>query len=398
LNYIFRDKLKNTILKTINRLIPKKRNQVLFASVPDFSDNAKIFYDYLINERKLSKFNFVWLVSDKQRILKFGNLAYQIYYERSIAGLFNIFRSKYIITTHLHYCLFKTRNQFLLNLWHGMPLKAMGFIDKSEDEKSLNKFKKCTNSIDLMIATSPLMKNILVSCFYMDPRKVVITGQPRNDKLFSAKGRANLADIVPNFSEYDKIVFFIPTFRIWDDRVEGDPFYNKLFTSEELHSFLKKNRILLILKLHPFEEEKIISQYSFSDKPNLMLLPNSKLQEKQCDIYDILGGIDILITDYSSIYFDYLLINRPIIFMPVDLEEYSKKRGFVLEPYEFWTPGPKVTTIEKLVEELDVFIQNPDYYMEERKLINSLVNTYSDDHSCERVWESMRDRLLNQVT
>jgi len=149
------------------------------------------------------------------------------------------------------------------------------------------------------------------------------------------------------------------------------------------------------LKLHPFEEEKILSHYSFSDNPNFMLLTNSKLQEKQYDIYDILGSIDILITDYSSIYFDYLLINRPILFMPVDLEEYSKKRGFVLEPYEFWTPGPKVTTIEKLVEELNIFIQNPDYYIEERKLINSLVNTYNDDHSCERVWESIRGRLLD---
>lgn len=389
------DKFKNFILKGINRVIPKKKNQILFASVPDFSDNANPLFDFIIKNNILPDFRIIWLVSDKKNIEIFRNLECQIFYEKSIAGLYNIFRSKYIITTHLHYCLFKTRNQILINLWHGMPLKAMGYIDKSEDENSLKKFKKCTNSTDLMIATSLLMKNALVSCFYLDPRKVIITGQPRNDKLFFAKSQANLADIVPNSSVYDKIVFFIPTFRLWEDRIEGDPFYNKLFSSEELHSYLKKNKILFILKLHPFEEEKILSHYSFSDNPNFMLLTNSKLQEKQYDIYDILGSIDILITDYSSIYFDYLLINRPILFMPVDLEEYSKKRGFVLEPYEFWTPGPKVTTIEKLVEELNIFIQNPDYYIEERKLINSLVNTYNDDHSCERVWESIRGRLLD---
>ena len=92
-----------------------------------------------------------------------------------------------------------------------------------------------------------------------------------------------------------------------------------------------------------------------------------------------------MITDYSSVYFDFLLLDRPIIFIPFDIKEYSK-RGFALEPYDFWTPGPKVYSLNELIKELKVFINNPEYYNKERKTVNHLVNTYKDGKSCERVW------------
>ena len=73
-----------------------------------------------------------------------------------------------------------------------------------------------------------------------------------------------------------------------------------------------------------------------------------KICEERMLPYDFLNVVDVLITDYSSIYFDYLLLNRPIIFHMPDLEEYQKKRGFILDPLDEWTPGDMSTTIVNL--------------------------------------------------
>ena len=103
----------------------------------------------------------------------------------------------------------------------------------------------------------------------------------------------------------------------------------------------------------------------------------------------MLGNFDILITDYSSIYFDYLLLNRPIIFIPLDLEEYAQTRGFLLEPYDFWAPGPKVTTVDALIDEIRKCLADPACYEEERVVVNNLINRFQDGNSSRRVWEEV---------
>jgi CDP-glycerol glycerophosphotransferase (TagB/SpsB family) len=103
--------------------------------------------------------------------------------------------------------------------------------------------------------------------------------------------------------------------------------------------------------------------------------------------------MDLLITDYSSIYFDYLLLNRPIIFTPTDLEEYRETRGFLLEPYDFWTPGPKVTSQKALQHEILKSLCDIKYFQSERETILSIIHQYRDNKSSERLW-NMIDRIL----
>jgi len=105
-----------------------------------------------------------------------------------------------------------------------------------------------------------------------------------------------------------------------------------------------------------------------------------------------LGYSDLLITDYSSVYFDYLLIDKPVIFVPTDIEEYSQKRGFLLEPYDFWTPGPKVYNQDNLLNSILANLNEPNKYKKERNLINSMINYYKDNKSSERVWNLIKER------
>lgn len=393
--------IKNVVyfgLRAFNRLIPKKQNQVMFASIPDFSDNAKALFEY--NERNCSKFDMFWTVSDRSMVKKLQQKGIQAYAQHSFIGLYKFFRSKYVIVTHNDYGGLKTNNQVLINLWHGMPLKAVGFIDNSTDEKDLSDLKFGSEADDMLISTSAITKSSLVACFFIDSRKVYITGQPRNDRLFLKEDKGKLWKLLnEDISKYDKVVFFTPTFRQWGakfkqggTKIEGIPKTQNIFNFDDYDlnkfcDFLENNNTLFLIKFHPIEEMILRDKFkTYHKSDSIVLITTNMLQNDLLDVYDILGAVDILITDYSSLYFDFLLLNRPIIFVPTDLEEYSKSRGFALEPYDFWTPGPKVSNFGDFLEELKKSIDNPNYYENERKIINDIINKYKDNKSCERVW------------
>ena len=382
-------------LRTLNMLIPKKNKQIIFASIPDYSDNAKALYEYVMANQTHQQYDIVWLVSDPETLQILTPNGIKAYLEKSVHGLYSIFRSKYIIGTHNHYCRLKVRKQYLINLWHGMPLKAMGFADHLETESSLQGIRIGGEADNILIATSSTTRNALVVSFLIDPRKVAITGQPRNDYLFMASKGQKLAQLLNrDLSKYNKLLLYMPTFRVGYDRFEGTTEHLDILRSECFNKFLRDNNILFVLKLHPFEEKYWLSQDNFEQRSeNIAILKTECLTTNLICISEVLKDFDILITDYSSIYFDFLLLNRPIIFLPLDLEKYAQTRGFLLEPYDFWTPGPKVTTVEMLIDEIQRCISDPVYYERERNTINNLINQYQDGKSCERVWEQIQHRI-----
>lgn len=378
-------------LRTLNTIIPKKNNQILFASIPDYSDNAKALYKYIIANHIHQQYDLIWLVNDPETLQLLTQRGVKAHLERSFHGLCSLFRSKYVIGTHNHYCGIKAKNQYLVNLWHGVPLKTLGYLKCLETEEALKAIKKGGEADDILIATSSVVRNALVTSFLIDPRKVVITGQPRNDYLFVTSEEQRLAKLLNrDLSRYDKLILYMPTFRVDHSRVEGTTRHLDFLRSELFNKFLKDNNILFVLKLHPFEEKYWLSQDGFNQcNGNIVILKTEHLTTNLSTIYEVLKDFDILITDYSSIYFDFLLLNRPIIFLPLDLEEYAKTRGFLLEPYDFWAPGPKATTVEMLIDEIQKCISDPTYYEKERITVNNLINQFQDGNSCERVWKEI---------
>jgi CDP-glycerol glycerophosphotransferase len=382
-------------LRTLNTIIPKKNNQILFASIPDYSDNAKALYEYIITNQTHQQYDIIWLVNDSKVLQMLTQNGVKAYFEKSIHGLYSIFRSGYIIGTHNHYSRLKVKNQYLANLWHGMPLKAMGYADGSETEDTLRNIRKGGKADNILIATSSTTRNALATGFYIDPRKIVITGQPRNDYLFMDHQEQKLSKLLDlDISQYNKLLLYMPTFRVGRGRIEGATNHLDFLRSEYFNEFLRNNQILFVLKLHPFEENYWLSQDNFKEpNGNIVILKTGHLTGQLISIYEVIKDFDILITDYSSIYFDFLLLNKPIIFLPLDLEQYTQTRGFSLEPYDFWTPGPKVTTVGMLIDEIQKCISDPTYYEKERKTINNLINQFQDGSSCERVWEQIQCRV-----
>ncbi|MEJ8542296.1 CDP-glycerol glycerophosphotransferase family protein [Methanothermobacter wolfeii] len=345
----------NSIIRLINRIIPKRENQILFESIPDISDNPFYLYSYM---KELGEdYRFVWVVDSIHKDFEEPQ-----YIRNTPSEIWQFFRSRYIVTSHGHHLLIRAGNQVFVNLWHGMPLKAMGYTEPAG--KPVLLLQGVDDENYYMIATSTIMRNALAACFNQDARRIHITGQPRNDKLFRTPEEK---------TEFNGVILYTPTYR--DTGTDASIFSLPDYTEEKLQDFLRERGLCFLVKLHPLDRGVRIPTGD-----------NIRVLEPSADIYDVLAGVDVLVTDYSSIYFDFLLLDRPIIFTVPDLEEYRRVRGFVLEPFEFWTPGPKVRTFREFLDELERSLNDPQYYAGERRTINELVNHYRDDRSSERVY------------
>lgn len=184
----------------------------------------------------------------------------------------------------------------------------------------------------------------------------------------------------------------MPTFRyeLEDPSVmemikQGNFFAFLGFDPYELNDALKDNHQYLIVKLHPYEMrmfDNFNSQFS-----NVAFLNNDYLFENNLDLYELLGDTDFLITDFSSIYFDYLYLDKPIIFITNYLKQYEKVRGLLLSPYEDVTPGPCVNSQKELLQVL----RHPDdkQYKNQRFYWRELIDEVEDIDSCEPIFDYM---------
>jgi len=383
----------------LNRLIPKSSRDWIFASSPDFADNTRALYEHI--NSKHPEINCIWLVNDKGSYLKLRGLGINSLMKKSFRGFIKSIRSKVIITSHNDLSSIITNSQIYINLWHGIPLKAIGCMDSGANYR---KPAGLNHSSSILISTSATVNTLLGACFHVNSKQLFISGLPRNDNLFNPLPKEALSTLLKqDVSKFKKIAFYMPTFREgYLKRVEGTSlrdenlFRFRSLDLDSLRNFLFRNNILLICKLHPIEEELFKHKLDIL-KQSLTLLTIEDLKRNDTELYRVVANADLLVTDYSSVYFDYLLLKRPIIFTPTDLEEYQRKRGFLLEPYDFWTPGPKVVTQESLQEEILKSLNNPDYFRKERDTINDIINHYKDNRSCERVTNLIMEKLKTKV-
>ena len=187
------------------------------------------------------------------------------------------------------------------------------------------------NYTDVM-ATSRQVARVMQRSFDIPKEKIRIMGEPRCDVIFEAFDRENVTGKLfkdEPLPEYDKLILYAPTYRR-NKPVTFFPFED--FEAKELEEFLEKNRTVLFIRTHSFETA---DASAFQSKR--VRLFN---EDKADDIMEYLSMFDLLITDYSSIYIDYLMLERPMVFLPYDLEEYEKEHGFNFS-YDAVTPGDR---------------------------------------------------------
>lgn len=209
-----------------------------------------------------------------------------------------------------------SRKRFVYHLGHGTPIKNIGLMEaKCSFIKHLY-YKINSTNISLFLSTSSFFQGYMSRVFGVDLAQIVIAPQPRVDSFLSALDKPNLLSHLRG-DKNTKLVLYCPTWRPFSD--------TKLFPFEgvnidRLNSFLVDKNTKILLRLHPLFEGDL-SEYA---KSNIIIFDTEACPE----ISGALIDIDALITDYSSIYCDYYLLNRPVAFIPYDLAEYTQEIGF----------------------------------------------------------------------
>jgi len=301
------------------------------------------------------------------------------------------FRARYLVSSHppMDFVPFIwwSRRKVLINVWHGGPVKAIFFADADEKLNDLRTVKSLNKRTNIFVVASQLEAALISEEFQLNPKKFQYLGHPRNDILLSgASDNKIVTKTIRNVPTYKKVILYCPTYRR-DNSVEILPFGD--LDTEKLFKFLEESEAIMLIRQHLMA--KLIKTEYLSNRIidfGFDICP---------DINPALPEIDVLVTDYSSIYIDYLLLNRPCIFIPYDIEQYKERRGLLLDDYDFWAPGYKVKTFEEFLKALEFSLSGQDVHKAHREEICRQFNYYQTDRSCEKILNilKMRHKHLN---
>ena len=347
-------RLFHKIILLISRLFPRRKNSILICNgrKRELTPNQL----HLVNYLKANDFQYTVLTRSQYLRNKLLSESISVCYSNSWNALKAFFSSKVVVVSHgaadvKPFCL-DTKRQLVLNVWHGSPVKKIGkFIHNSENFNF---------DFSFITVASMLEGQTMMKAFGITKEKVLNIGLCKNDILI-ADSR------LPQ-----KEILYLPTFRDWPEKQGLLSFPDK--DLKALDSYLEEIERTLIIKPHINMNE----QEGFHEFKNIKLIDSS------VDAQELVLNSEMLITDYSGIYLDYLLLDRPIVFYPYDLKTYSKKRGFIYK-YSEVTPGFHVLNQKEFVHAIDSYIKNPNLHSEKRDLVKSKFHDHFDAQSCKRV-------------
>lgn len=353
-------------LTLMNQVIRKDEKLIFFYSNLGFRDNVKAFYDYLIANQYNKKYKIVVSANDYERFAQ--DAPDNVTFLNNKQGIKFFMKAKYAFYCFGKYPIKPSKRQTVVNLWHGTPLKKIGHLEQGCEHIDYNYFTR-------VLTSAEMYKPIMAKIFGCSEKQVEVLGNPRNDEMFQPD---KLRDAAIR-GENNKVILWLPTYREYDDEFVISTL--KMEDLQQLNEYLKEMNCKMIIKLHPLQTVDI-KNMEFS---KIDFISQEELNQKQMTVYTLLRNADGLITDYSSVYFDYLLLDRPIAFAVGDMEQYRDKRGFIFENPKDYMPGMEIKTREDVENFISDIINHRDDYKEERKKVNNIMNYYKDGSSSQRI-------------
>lgn len=373
--------LANVFLKV---LVFKKRDKDIWIfgawRGKQYNDNSKYFFEYI--QTYMPEVRAIWITKDNSIKEALTDKGFECYLYNEKQALKLRLNAGYVFFTNsmtdvggIDLC----HGAKKVALWHGMPLKKLNYATNNLQKRNRSIIRLIQYLIlkiynhtqrSITIATSKKTKEFLIESFEVKPQSVFITGQPRNDILFSNDIKTSVFNRL-NHNNNERFILYMPTWR--DSDKTEKPFLNSilknLFEDVEFMKSLKSKNVKLYIKPHP----NISTHYASQD--NIIILDHQLKYDPQ----KLMAVADVLITDYSSVFIDYALTERPIHFFVPDLKEYAEDRlGLFIkfqELADFW-----INDVEKLKEVL----LNDDEYDTKGLLNTSKVNKIYDDPILER--------------
>lgn len=338
-----------------------------------YDDNSRAFFEYLIKNKKNQE--VYWVLNKGSIADKNNNYRKNIIYRGSIKGFLYCFRCSCVIVSHsfadVMPIFYKIKNLFRIKsiyLFHGIyGLKKVATLNEN--------YYSC---FDIINAVGDFEKKIKIENMNIKEEQIKVMGLPRYDKLYNKK-----------ISNGNIMVMF--TWRTYTETEEGRNRYldniRSFLTNKELLECLKENKIKINVVLHSF----VHKYYSFIKE---IESENVTILAKDTDIQSELINNSLLITDYSSVAWDFIYMNKPVIFYHFDLEEYLMERGSYLDL--------KKDLFGDIAYDEDVLIELIKKNIKNKFQFNDSFNEkikqyfkYTDNKNCERAYEEIKNLLVS---
>lgn len=360
------------------------RDVIVFESNPDFFDESFFLCEFFIKKGLDKKYQFYWLRKNRDKTIVPTGWNIREIYQKS-KNLSEWIEKQVVIHTAkciLDGCYFipKTRSrQFRIFLHHGMPIKR------------IDRYMERLGKLDYISIGSNFFRNYYRTLGIND-KQMVCFGMARNDALCKNSGQLRK---MLEIGTKTKIVIWMPTYRQHEFSNEGSnipkdqknetgmPVLKEKQDWDLVNKKLKEWDTILLLRIHPSQNRNIVS---LEEHSHIYLLTDEFLQSNKFPLYQVLGETDALITDYSSVYIDYLLTDRPIGLTVDDLKVYEKNVGFVFN-YEENIKGFYIRNTEQFLTFIEKVVQDDLELMELLKGQKERFHTIQDYSSIEKLGE-----------
>lgn len=363
-----------------------KPQKVIFCSHlgRNFSCSPKAIYEEMIADGRFDGYEIVWAFQDPKRYqIERGNktryLSFKYLYHLSTSGYW-VFNAK------MPSNFSKKKGQTYLQTWHGTPLKRLAadikvgegstfYRSKMSRDKMVESYLKDSAGYDYMISANRFSTKVFQSAFKVDKDVIIETGYPRNDVLFrGTKEKIDSLKEAYNVPKDKKVILYAPTWR--DNAFDEKGYVFELEVNFEKWQEALGDEYVVIYKPH-----YLIYNTKNKSMPQGFVIDASFCQ----DINDLYLISDILITDYSSVFFDYGVLKRPVLFYMYDLEKYRDNlRGFYLDIYKD-LPGPVIEDENELLTSIKDIDDVLEPYKEHTKRFYEEFCSFDDGKASKRV-------------
>lgn len=371
--------------------IGKKTNEnlIVFSTFngKSYADSSKAIYEYMVNNPDFKDYKFVWGFKNPKNYSELEKNTNTIVVKQNSCKYEN-----YLVKAKYWFFNFRTaehhkpkKDQVYVQCWHGTPLKKLGY-DLTKTDNALNTIKELKNKyksdakrFKYMLSPSDFTTEKLISSFNLKALGkadcVIQEGYPRNDFLinYTQEDVTRIKEKLDIKNSHKKIILYAPTWRD-NQHTAGVGYTYKTEVDFDMLQEKLQNDYIILFRAHYF----VANQFDF-EKYKGFIYNVSDVD----DINELYVISDMLITDYSSVFFDYANLKRPLLFYMYDLDSYANNlRGFYIDLNEL--PGKIVKNENELIQEIARLTSN-FVYDEKYKKFNEKYNYLDDGKASERV-------------
>lgn len=378
-------------ISILARVVRKRRDVILFGAMRGnwYGDNGRHLFEWVL--QNCPNIQAIWVTRKPAIVAELNRRQLPVVNAFSSRAIYLLAQSAVAVYSNGMEDICALPSSFprhirLLALTHGNGVKKIRFARESHSLSYQERRKRERESahIQFLTTSSDYVADLEEANYRIGREKHVVTGYPKNDCLFSASSEDQrewnkfLGSVRP-----DRVILYAPTWR--HGRVPTRFFPFEDFDQDNLVEHLERLNTLILIRPHVNDLRSTSTMQYVTKLTSISTRLKLATHLEFPDVNSIMRFADAIITDYSGLYHDFLLLDRPILFLPYDYEDFQRQNGF---HYDYFAelPGPAISSHEDFLQQLQCLIDGDDSFGNVRRQLNDKINTYKDDGSCRRVW------------